>query len=227
MRAEIDGERPLVEAASNAVDQNTADLTDAITTGYGAQTGAEFSTLWAGHVSALKRYSGALAVGDTAAAGAARADLESYEAAYGALLQLITRGGLNAVAMAGGARRHIAVMLAQADAYAKDDFATAYRLEAAAYSGMSALGKSIAAAALARPGGSLPATFDNASERLRLQLVRLLGAHVELSFDATRVIVGTGAPRGTASLRQRGDLKSMSAPHSRPWMTTRGKSSPE
>jgi hypothetical protein len=114
-------------AARAAVDDNSADLTEAVTSVYGDGAGTQFASLWDEHVDAYATYIKALADGDDAAADAARSTLEAYGAQFGAFLASanpnLTAGGVEE--LLDGHTQHL---LAQADAYAAGDYSEAYQI---------------------------------------------------------------------------------------------------
>jgi hypothetical protein len=114
-------------AARAAVDDNSADLTDAITSVYGDDAGKQFASLWDEHVDAYATYIKALADGDDAAADGARSTLEAYGAQFGAFLSA-ANPNLSADGVEKLLDGHTKHLLDQADAYAAGDYSEAYQI---------------------------------------------------------------------------------------------------
>jgi len=193
MRGPIDDEDKFVDAAQGALQRNTDELADAISSVYGADAGSEFAAVWTDHVESLVAYSRAVAAGDDGARDDAMADLDAYSARYGEFIAELTDGELAADAVADGVATHIHHMLAATDDYADGDYEAAFAGERTAYAAMFGQGKALSGAAIRQSTGELPAGFDSPPADLRSALGRLLGEHVELAFDATRAVVA-GSP---------------------------------
>jgi hypothetical protein len=193
MRGPIDDEDKFVRAARDALQRNTDELSDAITSIYGADAGSDFASLWTGHVDSLVAYSRAVADDEDGARKEARQQLTEYADRYGEFITELTGGELSAETVARGVSAHIRHMLGATDSYARGDYGGAFAGERTAYAAMFGQGEAFSGAALKQSTGELPAGFDNPPADLRSALGRLLGEHVELAFDATRAVV-TGSP---------------------------------
>jgi hypothetical protein len=93
---------------------------------------------------------------------------------------------------------HVQELMAQADAYAAHDYATAYRIERQAYEHMFSAGAALAKASLTP---ELAVGFDAPPEQLRSGFAMLLGEHMELIVDAQRATFA-GAPEFRAAAAQ-------------------------
>jgi hypothetical protein len=193
MRGPIDDQDRFVEAAGSALQRNTDELADAISSVYSDDAGADFAAIWTEHVEALSAYSRAVADRDNDARDKAMAELERYSDRYGEFIATLTDGELSADTVSEGVAAHIHHMLVATDDYGKGDYAKAFSGERTAYAAMFGQGEALSGAAIKQSTGELPAAFDNPPAELRSALGRLLGEHVELAFDATRAIVA-GSP---------------------------------
>ncbi|HEX7189292.1 MAG TPA: hypothetical protein VF423_13800 [Actinomycetes bacterium] len=193
MRGPIDDEEQFVDAAQGALQRNTDELADAITSVYGDDAGSDFASIWTDHIDSLVAYSRALADGDTGARDDAMRDLDRYSSRYGEFIATLTDGELSPDAVADGVSAHIHHMLAATDDYEDGDYEGAFEGERTAYAAMFGTGEALSGAAIRQTTGELPAGFDSPPADLRSALGRLLGEHVELAFDATRAVVA-GSP---------------------------------
>ena len=92
----FDGDRGFVSAAQGVLEQNTNELTEAVTSVDGATTGAACRESWTAHIRSLVRYSDALAADDRAGQREARSELAAYASRYGQLMATATNGKLDA-----------------------------------------------------------------------------------------------------------------------------------
>ena len=186
MRGEFNKSPDFLEAATSALGLNTTELSAVVSAAYGAEGGEQFKRLWTQHVTSLFAYSKALAAKDTAAQQKALTDLDKYTKEYGAFISAATGGELAQDQVASNVGGHIHHLISQIDAYAKGDYAAAYKLEREAYAGMFTTGKGLAGATVSSQPGELPAGFDDPPQQLRSALGQLLGEHSELVVDVTR-----------------------------------------
>lgn len=77
---------PEFEAAAAALDTNTQDLQDAITSLYGEEAGSQFGDLWRKHIGFFVNLAEGYATGDQAQIDEANANLEGYRADFGEFL---------------------------------------------------------------------------------------------------------------------------------------------
>jgi plastocyanin len=107
---------PATADAVAALDANSVALSEAIASVYGPDAGEQFLALWRTHIGFFVDYTLGGATGDTAAQGAARADLDGYRAAFGAFVESATGGALPADAVAEELAVHVDSLLAAVDA---------------------------------------------------------------------------------------------------------------
>jgi hypothetical protein len=187
-------------AAKAALDGNTADLADAITSIAGEENGATFQQVWDAHVGYFVDYAVAVKSGDTAAAEAAQAELTGYTQDAGAFFEQISDGNLPAAAVTEALAMHVSTMSAAIDALAAGEPTASDTLKAAAeHVGMDAA--TIATGLAAGAGLSGDATDD--ASTLRANLTAMLQEHVYLAafavFNAYTAEGGVESPAFTAA----------------------------
>jgi hypothetical protein len=190
MRSRIRGDDDFVQAADAALGRNTAAMTALVRQMFGARLAGEFGPMWAEHIVSLFEYASAVAARDEAALAHAREEIEEYELELADFLAAQSRGRLTRSAARTAVIRHVEHLTTQADAYAKQDYATADRLYRLGYQHSYDLG-------LALAGALLPArdrdTLREPVWRLRSQLGKLLAEHAVLVEDLTRA-AAAGTP---------------------------------
>ena len=116
------------EAAAAALEQNSNDITAAVTAVYGEDAGDAFDPLWKKHIGFFVDYTTGIATGDQAKADQAIADLTAYADEFGAFLESATEGGLPKDAVAELLGVHANTLIAAIDAQHAGDAARAYSL---------------------------------------------------------------------------------------------------
>ena len=139
-----------------ALEANSAALVDAIAGIYGEPAGARFGELWRAHTGFYLDYVAATRDGDEAARSAARDGLEGYRADFAAFLAE-ANAELSAAALEDVLGLHTDHLLDQVDAFADDDFSSAYRITRDAYAHMAVIGGALATAIAAQ----FPALFPD------------------------------------------------------------------
>lgn len=187
-------------AAKAALDGNTADMTDAITSLSGEENGAAFQEVWDAHIGYFVTYAVAVKSGDTAGAAAAQADLAEYTVQAGAFFEQISDGNLPAAAVTEALAMHVSTMSAAIDALAAGEPTASDTLKAAAdHVGMDA---ATIATGLAAGAGLSGDAMDDAST-LRANLTAMLQEHVYLAayavFTAYTAEGGVESPAFTAA----------------------------
>jgi hypothetical protein len=187
-------------AAKAALDGNTADMTDAITSLAGEENGAAFQEVWDAHIGYFVTYAVAVKSGDTAGAAAAQADLAEYTVQAGAFFEQISAGNLPAAAVTEALAMHVSTMSAAIDALAAGEPTASDTLKAAAdHVGMDA---ATIATGLAAGAGLSGDAMDDAST-LRANLTAMLQEHVYLAayavFTAYTAEGGVESPAFTAA----------------------------
>ena len=198
MRSVVAPAPALRRAADTELGDNTDALSQLVTAAYGRTNGDRFTQLWQRHVTDLVAYANGVAAKDTSATQTARTALLTDAEAYGSWLAGASKGQVKASDAAAGVRMHVQELMAQADAYAARDYATAYRIERQAYEHMFTAGAGLAKASLAP---ELAVGLDAPPEQFRAAFAMLLGEHMELIVDAQRATFA-GAPEFRAAAAQ-------------------------
>ena len=139
------------EAIAGALDANSRDLAAVIGSVYGdnaAKTFLDGELLWRFHIEQFVAYTVALAKGDRAAQEEAVGKLMGYVEAQSSFLADAT--GADKAAVRDALSMHVTELKGQLDAYAKGDYAQAYKLAREAYAHMFATGDALAAAIVAQ-----------------------------------------------------------------------------
>lgn len=197
-RGELDESPEFVDDAVESLNGNTDELTAFARSVATEDLAQEFEQLWFDHVQDVLAYAQAVNEGDDAAAEEAEARLDEYRDYFARRLSEVTEGRIPQDQLAAGIGTHLDAMLRQIDAYASEDFASAYELQREAYRQMSPLAAGVAAAfAGAAPGDEMTAPDDllarGPEEELAAQLRVLFGEHAALTVDAVRAAIrGTG-----------------------------------
>lgn len=186
MRGRIRGDDDFVQAANAALGTNTEAMTRLVGDLFGADAAKKFGPLWSDHVVALFGYASGLADQDDAARAEARRTLTSFELELGSFFAGASGGRLSRDSANEAVLAHVDHLLAQADAYAAQDFVTADKTYREGYRHTFDLGRGLAEALLpAEASAGLRAP----TWRLRSELGRLLAEHVVLVVDVTRAAV--------------------------------------
>jgi hypothetical protein len=120
----LGGNQAGFEGAAAAIGGNTNDLSAAVGSVYGEETGTAFNGLWASHIDMFVRYAQGVAAGDQAAADAAVNELTSYVGTLASTLEQVT--GLSADASTPLITEHVLSLKGAVDAQKAGDFAGAY-----------------------------------------------------------------------------------------------------
>lgn len=190
MRARVRKAPDVAQAADAALGKNTQALGTLVDGLFGAAAGKQFAGLWAGHIRYLFAYADAQAAHDADAAKAARTDLEKAEQELGSFFASASQGRLPAPAAQGAVKAHIDHLLAQADAYAKGDYAAAATAYQEGYQHGFEMGGALAAALLPKADAD---KLQDPQWKLRAALTDLLGDHVSLVVAAMRAVSGAQA----------------------------------
>ena len=188
MRARIRRDPDFAQAAETALTRNTQAMAGLIASAFGSDAATAFSQQWAGHITHLFEYAEARQSGDTAGLQRARQRLVESETALAGFFVKASNGRLPAAAAQEGVRMHIEGLLAQADAYAKGDYAAADAEYQHAFQHTYALGGAIAGAVLPKKDA---AALTTPALQLRSNLTEALSEHVALVVSAMRAGSGT------------------------------------
>jgi hypothetical protein len=188
-------DRPEAAAVRAALDDNSADLSQAIGSVYGSAGGDAFDDLWQRHITLLIDHAAAQRDGDTAAAREALAGLDEFRHEFAMFLS-------NANSMIEGHAEADAVQLHldQVLAFSEGDYDKAYTAEREAFRHMFGFGDHLARAI----GAQFPDKFTGAlvawspTASLRLALDRLLAEHLVLSAEAMRALLSQAADADAA-----------------------------
>jgi hypothetical protein len=183
-RSRLRGDPDFTQAAVDALSRNSDDLTTLLGRVYGNARAQEFRTLWETQQEGLVAYARAASQHDQSAKAAARDQLDAFPGRIAQYLHGLTSGKIAAATISSRLTTHIDDLIRFTDAYAADDYATAYRIERVDYEREFALGTIVAAGIEEDRYGHLPASFDSPLTRLRSTLGELLGEHMQLVVDA-------------------------------------------
>jgi hypothetical protein len=142
MRAGVDG-APEFDAARASLDENSADLADAIAGIYGQEAGAQFGEVWREHTAAYLAFVQALGEGDDSERERSLGLLHSY---HEHITQFLATANprLDANAVADLIRRHVQALVTQAEATAAGDPARAIAATREGYDGTFEVGAALA-----------------------------------------------------------------------------------
>ena len=132
VQAKGDLKDPTVEAAVQALDDNSVALSKAIESVYGPEAGKQFLDLWRAHIGFFVDYTLATATGDEAGAKKAEKDLDGYRADFGALIEGATEGELSQEAVAEALDVHVSSTIAAIDSIVAADGKAFDKLQIAA-----------------------------------------------------------------------------------------------
>ncbi|MBM7581057.1 copper amine oxidase [Jeotgalibacillus terrae] len=184
MRRGADGTEDF-DAAVNALNANTEDLTGAIASVYGEEAGAQFNEMWSNHIGFFVDYVVATGEGDQAAKDEALANLDNYRADFSQFLEGATGERLQADNLAEGLQAHVNQLIGAFDSYVAGDYDQAYMYEREAIGHMHMVAKGLSGAIT----DQFPENFDNTmavtpAADLRASLSHLLTEHAALATMA-------------------------------------------
>ena len=191
LRGDTKGFEAFATALNGPANSNTADLTAAITSAYGAETGKAFDGLWRseGHIPAFVAYTQGVAANDKAKADKAVADLTAYAKTVGTTLNKVN-ANLPADAVEKMVLMHITDLKAVVDAQKAGDQPKVYSSLRSAYGHMGDMATALAGAT----AKMFPAKFDgdatSKAATLRSGMTSLLREHVFLATSATGAALG-------------------------------------
>ena len=111
-----DLEAPAVSSAVETLDANSVALSEAITSVYGEDAGAQFLELWRNHIGFFVDYTLGGATGDQAMQDEAKQKLDDYRADFGAFIDSATGGALDATTVADNLQVHVNTLVEAIDA---------------------------------------------------------------------------------------------------------------
>lgn len=131
------------DAASDSLDENTADLTAAIASVYGDGAGVQFNDVWSEHIAAYLDFVRAIGTGDEAARADSLAALHAYHDRIATFLAG-ANPELDGQAVADLIRRHVQALITQAEATAAGDAERAVTATRDGYDGTFEVGAALA-----------------------------------------------------------------------------------
>ena len=185
MRAGVTGSEDF-DAAAAALDRNTQELTGSIEAVYGADGAEAFEGMWSDHIDFFVQYTVGVAEDDTDAQDEALERLDAYREDFGAFLEEATEGQVSAGEIAEGLQVHVDQLVTQIDAFAEEDYDTAFTVSREAFGHMFMTAQALAGAIT----GQFPDEFDGDLEGhgidLQSDLGLLLSEHAALAIQAMR-----------------------------------------
>lgn len=178
-RATLAGDPRFVEAADNALVRSITDLRRALTPVVGARAARRASSQWEHRTQALFQYATGIRDDAPQVRRVARRQLDRGIATQATMLSELSDGRVAVDAATAALDRYVDHQIAQAETFADDDHRRSYELQQAAFSDTFPV-----AAMTARGGVDVPRRTP--TDRLRIALTMLLGAHVELAIDTMR-----------------------------------------
>jgi hypothetical protein len=133
------------QAAADQLNTNTQNLTNAISSVYGADAGNQFKTLWMQHIGFFVDYTKALKANDATGKTTAQNNLNGYIQGITKLLSG-ANPNLPAAAVTQVFTEHVQELLGAINSYAAKDYATTYSTQAQAIDHMFMSGDAVAAA---------------------------------------------------------------------------------
>jgi hypothetical protein len=190
---------PDFEAASEVLEENTAEIIAAIEDVYGAEAGAAFGEQWRNHIGYLVDYARAAADGDAEAAQLASDQLDRYVADFSALLAE-AMPVLPEATVEHLIDEHVR-QLEHVAAFDASDFGQAYPAIRETYRHMFEIGDGLAVGIVTAFPGRFPGrdqAFSPATD-LRVTLDRLLGEHTYLAALGMRATLNDAADLASAA----------------------------
>lgn len=172
------------EEAAAALESNTADLTEAITSVYGDDAGKAFGKMWSAHIVYFVDYVKATESDDKDAKDEALDNLSHYKDDFSEFLEGATDERLEASSLAEGLQGHIGQLVGAFDSYVAGDYQEAYEHEREAISHMHMIAKGLSTAIT----DQMPDKFDHTMAAtpagdLRGDLGYLLSEHAGIALS--------------------------------------------
>jgi hypothetical protein len=156
MRAGVAGE-PYFDAAKDALDANSADLTGLVKAAYGAAASTQFADMWRKHIEAYLRYIDATRTKDEAAKAKAVDEISLYARQLGEFLAA-ANPHLDGTATAQLFREHAQHLIDQVEAFGKGDYDATYATVRTGYAHMFMVGEALGAALATQFPAKFPAS---------------------------------------------------------------------
>lgn len=155
MRSGVTGEKDF-NAIAGALNDNTEDLTAAMSSVFGEEGGQDFMRMWANHIDFFVQYTVGLAEGDKAAQDAALQRLEQYRQDFAQFLDTASQGNIPSEVVAQSLQSHVNQLVAQVKAFHEGDYETAFSTGDEAYTHMYHTAEALSAGIVAFMGGEMP-----------------------------------------------------------------------
>ncbi len=200
LRGDTKGFDAYAAALNGPTNSNTADLTAAIGSAYGAPVGKAFDGLWRsnGHIPGFVAYTQALAKNDKPGQDKAVADLLAYAKTFGTTMNQVN-SNLPAAAVEEGVKLHITTLKTVVDNQKAGDQPKVYSSLREAYHHMSEFATTLAGATVAKFPDSFDGAADSKAAGLRAGMTSLLREHVLLAASATGAALGGRMPQFEAA----------------------------
>ncbi|TXC89767.1 copper amine oxidase [Metabacillus litoralis] len=173
------------EASVGALNENTVDLSNAITSVYGDEAGQQFKQMWEEHIGFFVDYVTATAENDETKKEEALNNLDTYREKFSQFLETATGERLEASGLAEGLQMHVNQLVGAFDSYLAKDFNKAYEYEREAIHHMHMVAKGLSNAIT----DQFPEKFETTKAvtpavDLRATLNHLLTEHAGLAVVA-------------------------------------------
>ncbi|MEK3855966.1 copper amine oxidase [Cytobacillus sp. FSL H8-0458] len=173
------------DAAANALNDNTTDLTAAIESVYGTDAGQQFNEMWTNHIGFFVDYVKASGSNDQAAKDEALSKLDNYRSDFSKFLETATGERLESSSLADGLQMHVNQLVGAFDSYVKGDYEKAYQYERESIHHMHMVAKGLSSAI----SDQFPEKFHETmavtpAADLRAHLDHLLTEHASLAVTA-------------------------------------------
>jgi hypothetical protein len=136
--------QPDAEAAVEALDNNSVELSETIGSVYGEDAKNDFLELWRDHIGFFVAYTNGVVSGDKAAQQEAKDNLDGYTEAASTFFSNAT--GADKAGLKEGLETHAAQVIAIVDAYAAEDYTKMFEAEEEAYNHIGAAADTLARA---------------------------------------------------------------------------------
>ncbi|MED1204434.1 copper amine oxidase [Heyndrickxia acidicola] len=173
------------QAAANALNQNTDNLSKAVASVYGEQAGMQFKQIWGSHIGYFVDYVKATVAKNDAAKQKAMKNLNSYTITQADFFSKATGGRLSAAQLEEGLKMHVQDLLDAFNNYVAGNYTAAYMNVREAISHMYTPGKGLSWAITQQfPSKFNHSTVDTPAVELREKLNYLLSEHAALAITA-------------------------------------------
>ena len=190
--AALDGRTADFESAAAELDNNSVDLTSAISAVYGEEAGASFLEQWREHIGFFVDYTTATAAGDTDGQQAAVDDLVAYTTSFAEFLSGAT--GVPAAALEENLQMHVLGLKAVVDAQAAEDETAHYTSLREAYAHMAMTAEALSGAIAGQQPEMFTGDGMSSAGGLRVALNNLLAEHTFLAANATDEALNGNTP---------------------------------